>query len=494
MSDLRTKSLKAFKWNVLSQVFNQVLILVVNVTLVRLLSPEEFGLLAVPFVVYSFFRMLQDFGYSDVMIKEKEIDQNLFSTIYWMIVIGGFLVSIVNYYLSPMIGYWTNSANTIIINQCFSVILFIGSFSIGLEGMMRKELNFKLPFFIEFIANLIAGIVAIYLACIGWSWKALVIRFLIHIVLQFIFNFIYTKWRPALVFNAKLLKPHFTFASLSITEQVLNFLNRNVDTLLISRYIGNHALGLYDRSFKLLLFPLQQVSGAFSKVMFPAFSKIQDDKEKVGQHFLKIVALISFITFPMMIGIFALCEDFVFVVFGAQWMAMVPVLKLFSLISIFQSISTVTGSVFSATDNMKTLIKYSMYSKPLSIAAIFLAIWIHKDIYYVALYITIASFIMMFPLWHILAKSICIKSIDIWRAIFPQLILSIVMAIICGIVVEMCHIYEISPYVTLAIGTIIGIIAYGSLVAISGNQAAKWAIELTKSFWVKDQNSQMISQ
>jgi O-antigen/teichoic acid export membrane protein len=493
LATLKSKSIDAFKWNVFSQILNQLLILLINIFLVRLLTPQEFGLIAVPFVVYSFFRMVQDFGFTDVMIKEKGIDQKLFSTIYWTIVLGGILFSVINYLISPLLGLWTNNSVAIHINQWFSVILLIGSFSIGFEGMMRKELNFKFPFFIEFAANIIAGIAAICLAYYGWSWKALIMRFLIHIVLQLIFNFMYSKWRPGLSMEARLLKPHFQFASLNIAEQILNFLQRNIDTVLISRYIGTQPLGIYDRSYKLLLFPLQQVSGAFSKVMFPAFSKIQDEKAKVGQHFLKIAALISFVTFPMMLGLFAMCEDFVFVVFGQQWMEMVPILKLFSIISIFQSISTVSGSIFSATDNLKPLIKYSLYAKPVSIAAIFLAVVVHKDIYYVALYTTIVSFIMIFPLWRILAINLGIKSLDIWKVILPQLLLAMIMAAFVKITVYLCHGYTFSSFASLCCGVMSGVVSYTLLIKFTRNKAAIMAIDLLKSALTKVKTTQILS-
>jgi O-antigen/teichoic acid export membrane protein len=446
-----------------------------------------------PFVSYTFFRMLQDFGFTDVMIKHNDTDQSLYSSIYWTIVIGGLVVSFINYICSPLLGLWTQHPDSVEVNKWFSLVILIGSFSIGLEGMMRKELNFKFPFFIEFFANLIAGIAAIYLAYIGWSWKAIVMRFLVHIILQLAFNIVYTNWKPSLVFNSRSLRPHLQFAMLSISEQTLNFFHRNIDTVLISRYIGSHALGIYDRSYKLLLFPLQQVSGAFSKVMFPAFSKIQDDLPKVGQHFLHIVALISVITFPMMLGLYILCEDFVFVVFGSQWMEMVPIIKLFAIISIFQSISTITGSIFSATDNMKRLIKYSLYSKPISILAIFIAVWLHKDIYYVALYITVSSFIMMFPLWHILAKSIGIRSIDIWLAILPQLCISVLMVLGLKGFTYYAHSAAYSHVLTLTIGIALGIVIYTGLIYISGNKAAKSAWQLTKNLLSKGQNSQMTS-
>lgn len=493
MTGLKSKSIQAFKWNVLSQVLNQLLILIINISLVRLLSPDEFGIIALPFVCYSFFRMLQDFGFTDVMIKHNDGDQSLYSSIYWTIVFGGLLVAFINYIFSPLLGLWTHNPDTVEVNQWFSFIILIGSFSIGLEGMMRKELNFKFTFFIEFFANLIAGLLAIYLAYNGWSWKAIVMRFLAHIVLQFTFNILFSTWRPSLVCNTRSLRPHLQFAMLSISEQILNFIHRNIDTVLISRYIGSHALGIYDRSFKLLLFPLQQVSGAFSKVMFPAFSKIQDDLPKVGQHFLHIVALISVITFPMMLGLFVLCDEFVLIVFGSQWVEMVPIIKLFAIISIFQSISTITGSIFSATDNMKRLIRYSLYSKPISILAIFIAVWLHKDIYYVALYITITSFIMMFPLWHVLAKSIGISSIDIWLAILPQLVISSIMVLVLKGFTYYAHIADYPPIQTLVLGIVLGVLIYTCLLYISDNKAAKSAWQLSKNLLSKDQNSQMPS-
>jgi O-antigen/teichoic acid export membrane protein len=479
LSDLKTKSLNAFKWNVLSQVLNQLVILGVNIYLVRLLSPYEFGLIGVPFVVYSFFRMVQDFGYADVLIKEKIVDNKLSSSIYWFIIFGGIIASILCYLIAPLIGYWTQNIITSEITKWFALLIFAGSFSIGLEAMMRKELNFKTSFYIEFFSSLVSGLVSIYLAMHGWSWKALVFKFLSHTFLQLILNLIFTKWRPQFHFNNKALKPHFSFASINISEQVLNFIVRNIDNVLIVRFIGTYALGIYDRSYRLLMFPLQQVSGSFSKVMFPAFSTIQNEKERVGDNFLKIVGLISLVTFPMMMGLFVLCEEFVVVVFGRQWIEMVPVLKMFCVISIFQSISTVSGSIFAATDNMKALIKYSLIAKPISISVIFLAVFIHRDIYFVTLYIAITSLIMMFPLWSILANCIGIKAIDIWAKILPQLLATLVMMLIVYLTKVVLVDYNLAAI--LLVGILAGIIGYVMVLIVTKNENLKEAASLIKT-------------
>ncbi len=478
MSDLKSKSIHAFKWNVLSQVLNQLLIIGINIFLVRLLSPQDFGLIALPFVVYSFFRMVQDFGYADVMIKDQNEDKGLYSSIYWVIVLGGALSAILFFLLAPFIAMWTNNLESISICRYFALVLVIGSFSIGLEAMMRKQLDFKLPFYVEFFANIIAGIIAIYLAYTGWLWKALVFRFIIHIMLQLAFNLWYSKWRPTFVIDIKRLKPHFSFASISITEQVLNFLQRNVDTLLITRYIGLQPLGIYDRAYRLLLFPLQQVSGSFSKVMFPAFSSIQEDTNRIGQSFLKIAGLISLVTFPMMLGLCVLAEDFIIVVFGTKWLDMKAILQLFCIVSIFQSISTISGSIFSATDNMKPLIKYSLIAKPISIIGIAAAVFIHHDIYYVALYTVILSFVLMIPLWHVLAKCIGIKSVDIWKAILPQLFCTLVMVVVVLIFTFLFK--EYSPIFRLLVGTFMGVLTYGIMLLITKNEAKDLFLDLLR--------------
>ena len=126
---------------------------------------------------------------------------------------------------------------------------------------------------------------------------------------------------------------------------VVNYFARNIDKLLIGKFLGDQALGYYTLAYKIMLYPLQSISWVIGKVMFPAFSKIQHDLEKVRTAYLKMVKAISLVTFPMMFGLFAVAPEFVHVIYGPKWEPLILLIRILCFCGIVQSIGTTVGNI-----------------------------------------------------------------------------------------------------------------------------------------------------
>ena len=175
------------------------------------------------------------------------------------------------------------------------------------------------------------GCIGVFLAvakCGVWAlvWQSLAITLTTVIVMWFT-----SSWRPSLRFSISKLREIFHYSANLLGFNILNYWTRNFDNLLIGKFIGSFALGIYAKAYQLMLLPLTQVSYVISRVMFPVLSGIQHDKARVKKIYLKSIQGIAFITFPLMLGFWVLNKHFVLAFFGDKWKDMIPLLYVFIL-------------------------------------------------------------------------------------------------------------------------------------------------------------------
>lgn len=469
MEDIKTRSVNAFKWTALNQITSQTLGIIFNIILARLLSPQDFGYFALPFVVYMFFRLLMDFGFTEVMIKEVNDDKNiLHSSVYWFMVFIGVICSLISFSLSPLIAYWSKADEAGTINQWLSISILISAFIGGFDAMIRKKLEYKKAFYIEIFSNLISGIAALYVALQTGIWHALIVKNVLYIALCLLLTLIIFRWRPNFVLDKKLMQRHLGFATSNITEQILNFITRNADTILISRFLGANPMGIYDRANKFLTLPITQISGVFTKMMLPTMIHHKDDNQ-ISNTYLKICALISLVSFPMMLGLFAVAEDFTILLFGIHWKGMIPLLKIFCIISLFQSISSVGHSIYYLKNKADALLKFTIFTKPFYLLAIVSGLYFHSDIYYIALYSSFASIIIAILFLNQISGLLKFEIKTIWQVTFPQLLASCIMVAIIYLFKYLFKDQDL--YLRLTVCIIAGIFSYYLLIFLSKNKA-----------------------
>ncbi len=156
--------------------------------------------------------------------------------------------------------------------------------------------------------------------------------------------------------------------------KVFNYWVRKADDLLVGRFLGSQALGLYTRAYQVMLFPLQRISRVIGKVMFPALSKIQDDKERAKRAYLRSISIIALLTFPMMLGLLVTAEHLVLAILGAQWEGIIVLLRFLAVVGMAQSIGTTTGWIFQSQGKTDWQFRWGIVSGVITIVAFIIGI------------------------------------------------------------------------------------------------------------------------
>jgi len=215
---------------------------------------------------------------------------------------------------------------------------------------------------IEIISLSISGIISITMAFMDYGVYALVWQRILYSLFSAILLWYLSKWKPKIIFSFSSIKKLWKFSSNLVGSQFFLYWIRNGDNLLIGKFVGAYGLGIYHRAYTTMLLPVTQINQILTRVMFPALSKIQDDKKRFRIVYLNTIGAISVISFPLMIGLFVASKEFVLTLFGPNWIEVYPILQIFCWVGLAQSITTTTGWIFTSTGRTDIQFKWVIFA------------------------------------------------------------------------------------------------------------------------------------
>ncbi len=414
-------------WVAVASLGNQGLRLLVKLILARLLLPEHYGLIGMAVVFTNFIKMVSEFGMGAALIQKKEEDlsEDHYTTAFWTnigVSLAGY--AIVALILSPIAVWFYEEP---ILQQLLPVI----SISIVLDALylvpkvkLSRQLDFKPQAFINIIAVVIAGVVSVYLAFAGWGVWSLAFNSIIVSAISGVLYFQKVRWLPAMSFNKPAFRSLFSFGGYVLIERIFYFLTNNIDYLLIGKLIGSSALGVYTLSFILTDTFRTKVMNIFNKVLFPAYSSMQDDPSELRKYYLGVIHLNANILIPMMVVFIALAEPIILVGFGQEWLGAVVPLRILSLSVIVHAISGTVSVVIKSTGRADLIVKInSLLTLFVTVPAISLgSIWygIAGAAWGVLIYKTVGLFIYQ----HYIDKIIGVSFLELLNKVYKPALAS----------------------------------------------------------------------
>jgi PST family polysaccharide transporter len=180
----------------------------------------------------------------------------------------------------------------------------------------------------------------------GYGVWSIVIQTLLNSLISSVWYRAVSRIRPVLKFNKKSFRSFISMGSNIAGDTMINYWSRNADNLLIGKFVGEQSLGLYNRAYTLMLLPLNNISRVITRVMFPSFSRIKDNRSEIKRLYIKINQTIALITFPLMFGLAVTSNIFVPAVYGSNWSDMIPILQILAIVGAFQSLLSLSGSIY----------------------------------------------------------------------------------------------------------------------------------------------------
>jgi O-antigen/teichoic acid export membrane protein len=260
------------------------------------------------------------------------------------------------------------------------------------------------------------------------------------------------------------------FSSNLLGYRAINYWVQNGNDLVIGRFLGTAALGIYSRAYMMLLLPLNEVVRVFGRVMFPILSRMQDDPARVRRSYLRSVSMIALLLFPVMLGLSAVSSDFVLTLYGQVWADVIPILAILSLVAVPQSLIATGGWIFQSQGRADWIFRWGIVSAVATLLSVGVGLWIGSLLAVVASYAIMSGVILVYPAIAIPGRLIDMRFTDVIRAVAGPLTCSVVMAAsVWALTIVMPDMW--TSWLRLATSVLVGAVLYLGLVHVTRVQA-----------------------
>ena len=329
--------------------------ILITAILSRLLTPENFGVVALAGVMLALFNLLADIGIGPAVIQNKTLTAEDMNSINTFNSYQGLVLGVAFFFSAPFIAEYYGNPQVKLVCQIMSVNILMGCVNAVPNNILYRQQRFKLITIISLCSQFIAGAIAISMAFHGCGPISLVLpSAIISIPTMFVLRYI-TKVHFVWRIDWAPLKRIFSFSVFQFLANVVGYFSRNMDSMLVGKYMGMKQLGYYNKSYNLQLMPLQYISGVLIPVMLPVFSKYQDDINYIQQKYTQILRFFAFVGVPLCALLYFCADELILLFFGDQWEQSVPCFKIIALSIPFQIQGCSSGSVFQATGHTKAM-------------------------------------------------------------------------------------------------------------------------------------------
>lgn len=450
-------------YNFISKYSNIVLNLLITSILARLLTPNEFGVVGVVTVFVTFFNMLGDMGVGPAIIQNKKLSKTEVEDIFLITVVIGIMVSVIFSLFSNLIAIFYNNQVYVKIGKMLSIAIFFYIANIVPVSILYKQKRFKDIALGSIIINIVVGAIVIVLANTGFGYYTLVFQSILTSLLTFSYNTLLSKVKLSKRINFRAFKKIFNYSKFQFLFNIINYFSRNSDNMLIGKFIGVNALGFYDKAYKLMLYPVQNLTFVITPVLHPILSEYQNNKKIIMEIYIKLVKLLAILGGFFTIICFFGSKEIIWILYGEQWLESSKTFQILSVTIIFQMVASSSGVIFQSTGDVDKLFLSGWISAIINVTGILLGILIGK-IEYVALGIAISFIVNFFQTFYILIKYVFKESYLDFLYNFKNIILSMVISIF---ILSFINIGFNNPLISIIFKTIIVSICYGTAIFIT---------------------------
>lgn len=314
----------------------------------HLLLPRDFGLLAMAMIVTNFATIIRDMGTSAAVIQRQDLSSKFTDTIFWSNAAFGVALCIVLICIAPIMAHVFFDNRIIGVLSALSVTFPIAAVGAPHLALLEREQRFREIAILE-IGSAIAGLaVASVAALSGAGVYSLVLQALVTATCSTQQLWQVSRWRPGVSWHKDQFFSIWHFSANLVGFNIINYFARNVDSMLIGRFLGPVELGIYSMAYRILMFPVTNFTFVVTRAVLPVFSRLQNDIVTLERNYLKSLSLISLLSAPMMAGLWALREPLVVVLMGSHWVRVASVLAWFAPTGFIQSLSSTGGAVLIA--------------------------------------------------------------------------------------------------------------------------------------------------
>lgn len=316
--------------------------------LARLLTPLQFGAFGVASLALSFLETATETGVNVVLVQEKEGIDKYINAAWVVSIVRGICISLLVFLSAPVIAQFFHASESLFLLQLISVVPLLRGFINPSVVKFQKDLQFKKEFWYRLLVFGVDAVSAVIVTIITRHPSGIVFGLIVGVFFEVLLSFVLAKPTPRLRFEGQYLQKIFHRGKWVTMSGIFNYLFHNGDNVIVGRLLGTGALGFYQLAYSLAILPISEIADVVSKVTFPVYTKISQDRARLKSAFLKTTMIVSFLSLPFGLILFFFPTQIVQIVFGDRWLGMVGVLRVLAIFGVVRAISGSASALFLA--------------------------------------------------------------------------------------------------------------------------------------------------
>lgn len=396
-----------------------------TIVMARLLTPGDYGLIAMVVVLTNYMTMFKDMGLSLATVQRAEISHEQVSTLFWVNVGLSILITLITIVLAPGLAFFYGEPRLVLITVVVAMGFVLGGLSVQHEALLKRQMRFVSLAAISTTALIMGYVVGIFMAWRGAGYWAIVGSQLALIGTNTLGAWILSGWIPGLPRRNAGVRPMLAFGRNITGYATINVLAKNFDTLMLGRYWGAQNVGLYNKASLLLSIPADQTNEPFNSVAIPALSRLTESPERYREAYARILEKVALLTMPAIAFLIASSDWLVHLLLGPQWTASSRLLVVLAAAGLFQPIINTVSWLFITQGRTRHLFQWSVISAPLSILTIIAGLpWgpLGVGISYAAGRLLLIDHLLY---WFV-GRSGPVRARDIYRTVAPIAVASLI--------------------------------------------------------------------
>jgi O-antigen/teichoic acid export membrane protein len=345
-------AIKGISWAGSLSFFSRVISFLRTIVFARILSPSQFGVYGIALLIVALLEVLTETGVNVILVQERGNIEKYISTAWIVSIIRGAIIALAIILFAPLISAFFHSPDTLNVLLLISIVPFLRGFINPSEVSFQKELKFHKEFWYRIAIFSFDSIISLAMVYVTHSVMGLIFGLIAGVILEIILSFILTFPRPHLTIEKSYFLKIVNKGKWLTLSGVFNYLFHNLDNIVVGRILGTGGLGLYEMAYNISMLPITDVSDVISKVTFPVYTIISDDKPRLRKAFLRTILLVTLILLPF--GVLIIFPyEIVKIVLGQKWLGMVAVLRILVIFGVIRAISGSTSALFLSVGKQK---------------------------------------------------------------------------------------------------------------------------------------------
>lgn len=358
----RAPVLRGLAWKTATRIVFETSKLVVGVVLARLLAPFSYGIAGMVLVIVAFEPVLAGVAVASVLVQRRDITEDDRSTVFWTCVAIGSAATVLGVALSWPVARFYGQPQVQPLFAVLSSIFAISALGSTHAHLLIRDMNFRALELRAMTGALVGGALAVGLAAGGFGAWALVAQPIAAVTVSTILLWAFASWRPRARYSRRSLREIRGFGG-NVSGMLLLFqLNQNADNVLIGRFLGANALGSYALAYNVILVPFSRLASPLHDVLYPVFTRLRDDRERLAHVWLRAVRLLTAVAAPAMLGLVVCAPDLVAVVFGRRWHEAAPVMQILAWVGALYVVQGLNSVLLQALGRTRLLLRYALCS------------------------------------------------------------------------------------------------------------------------------------